>query len=718
METPKVRVLLVEDSPSDARLIQYELSQAEGHALDLTAVDTLAAALAKLNEQHFDVALVDLGLPDSAGFSTFARIQAECPQLPIVVLTGVQDEAAGSDAIRRGVQDYLIKGRADSRSLVRALRYAIERKRAEERLTKALAEAEEGRRLLQAIMDNVPEGIALVDGPDLNVRMISRFGQELLGAPLPRRATTLDVQPWTTYQLDGTTPMPEEAMPVTRAVRSGEVARNVRLVRKTTTGDQVTLLCNAAPIRGGNGEILGGVATWRDITEMQRAQEALSKARNELEQRVEERTADLAQTVEALHEEVARRTLAEDVLVRRSSQLRALASELTLAEQRERQRLAQLLHDGLQQLLVGAKYRLELLEQAKDKSLRQTVTALGGLISESIAACRSLTSELSPAILRAGGLLPALEWLVRWTKEKHGIDLQLNAPAAIDPTSEDVSVLLFQAIRELVFNAVKHARTKAVHVEVSQRNHELRVVVADSGAGFDPTQLRIGGGKAGGFGLFSIRERLDLMGGRLEIDSAPGQGSRLTLVAPLASTQANVAILSADLQARPSDPWVTLRRPLEERSRNRIRVMLVDDHVVMRQGVAHLLRGEQDMEVVAEASDGESAVTLARDVLPDVILMDISMPGQSGIATTAIIHAELPDVCIIGLSMFDAEEGAEAMRKAGATAYCAKDAPPASLIATIRKHAAMNDGQVSPSCSAERTATNAKVQSAKTRRRH
>jgi DNA-binding NarL/FixJ family response regulator len=120
------------------------------------------------------------------------------------------------------------------------------------------------------------------------------------------------------------------------------------------------------------------------------------------------------------------------------------------------------------------------------------------------------------------------------------------------------------------------------------------------------------------------------------------------------------------------------------RSKKMLRIVLVDDHIVIRQGLACLLRGEQDINIVGQASNGESAVNLIREIQPDVVLMDISMPGMNGIQATRIIHSELPEVHIIGLSMFQEEEQSAAMREAGAVDYVSKSAPSEAVIAAIR----------------------------------
>jgi two-component system, NarL family, nitrate/nitrite response regulator NarL len=129
---------------------------------------------------------------------------------------------------------------------------------------------------------------------------------------------------------------------------------------------------------------------------------------------------------------------------------------------------------------------------------------------------------------------------------------------------------------------------------------------------------------------------------------------------------------------------VVITPPGVAAAEGRIRVVLVDDHIVVRQGVAGLLKAEPDISIAGEASDGESAVALVRQVRPDVVLMDISMPGMNGIEATGIIHAEMPEVRVIGLSMFEEAERADAIRQAGAVNYLTKSGPAEELVAAIR----------------------------------
>jgi signal transduction histidine kinase len=217
----------------------------------------------------------------------------------------------------------------------------------------------------------------------------------------------------------------------------------------------------------------------------------------------------------------------------RTRQLRAMVSELAHAEQRERRRLAQVLHDHLQQLLVAARAKVALVGRlVADPEGRQILEDLDGLLDQSIAESRSLTVELSPPVLYEAGLAAALEWLAGQMQTKHGLRVEVDINGRAEHLSEETRVLLFAATRELLFNVVKHAQVDCARLELSGTpGVEVRIVVSDAGAGFDAPDQE-GPVLSSGFGLFSIRERLELIGGRLEIEAAPGQGTRAVLVVP------------------------------------------------------------------------------------------------------------------------------------------------------------------------------------------
>ncbi|MCX5684585.1 MAG: ATP-binding protein, partial [Planctomycetota bacterium] len=248
---------------------------------------------------------------------------------------------------------------------------------------------------------------------------------------------------------------------------------------------------------------------------------------------------------------------------------------MTLAEARERRRLATILHDHLQQLLVGAKFSTSILRMKAGKDVQPTVEQLAETLTEAIRAARSLTADLSPPILHEKGLAAGLEWLGRQMHGKHGMAIEVDAQADGEPQAEQVRIFLFEAVRELLLNAAKHAQTDTARVGLRLLDSgEVEVTVADSGAGFDPARLENEMTATGGFGLFSIRERLGYLGGRMTVDSAPGRGSRFTLVAParLASAPVEAPPKAAETPqaAQATGPAAG---PLPD-ARGRIRVLL------------------------------------------------------------------------------------------------------------------------------------------------
>jgi CheY-like chemotaxis protein len=391
---------------------------------------------------------------------------------------------------------------------------------------------------------------------------------------------------------------------------------------------------------------------------------------------------DLKRLAETLEQRVAERTL---VAEQRAAQLRTLAAELTHTEQRERRRLAQVLHDHLQQILVAAKLRLSALRhRAGDPLLQRGLNQVDDLIGRSIEASRTLTVELSPPILNDAGLGPALEWLARRMVESHGLTVDLELDSKAEPTDPEVRSLLFQASRELLFNIIKHADVERARLKMTQApDGGTLIVISDEGLGFQPPS-EYGGAPGSGFGLFSVRERLGFLGGRLELESEPGSGTRVTLYAPRGKAELDRGDSSCQLtlpiQLQPPAPSLTGQRKL--------RILVVDDYRVIREHLAGVIGDQPDMEVAGVAADGEEAVDLARQLIPDLILMDINMPRLNGIEATRRIKSRRPDTQIIGLSMHEKDSMTGPMTAAGAVDYVTKDAPLEQLLATIRLRAA------------------------------
>ncbi len=400
-----------------------------------------------------------------------------------------------------------------------------------------------------------------------------------------------------------------------------------------------------------------------DVSASHQAQAQLRQFNATLEQRVRERTA------EAEH---------------RAAQLRTLASELSAAEFRERRQLAQYLHDHLQQTLVAAKMRLSgITRLLRSKPGHDQIIEVDRLLAQALTESRMLTVELSPPVLDDAGLGPALAWLARQMEQKHKLTVEIDYEGDECAAPQEYRLLLFQVVRELLFNVVKHAEVNAARVAVRCIAGEAtEIVVEDEGRGFDPQLLRDAVDPSG-FGLMSARERLAATGAELEIQSAPGRGTRVRIYAPSSAVNP-----SADTSFD-AEPGVTASEPngddhRDEEHGDATRVLLVDDHQIMRDGLVSLLREVPGVVVVGEACDGREAVYMARHLKPDVIIMDISMPRMNGIEATRVITREHPNIRVIGLSMHEKDDMAAAMRDAGAVAFHTKGGPSDDLVAAVR----------------------------------
>ena len=395
----------------------------------------------------------------------------------------------------------------------------------------------------------------------------------------------------------------------------------------------------------------------------------------------------LAQDLSRRAQEAERSRLAE--LERRTLQLSRLASQLTLAEQSARKQLASTLHDGLQQLLFSAGIKLDRV--VKDNSLDDQAGLLQRArddVREAMEAARTLTVNLFPPALHLGGLPAALSWLAQRTQEQYSVVVNVSADPLANPEAMDVRFLLFEAVRELLFNAIKHAHVDRVDVKIAVAPGDtIHIQVSDEGIGFDPiATLHHEDQHQVGLGLFSIQERLALLGGQLEVQSAPGKGARFILTVPRASPS---RLATDGPEAR--QPDTRRKEPVGLDSGRGIlkslRILIVDDHAVARTGLRELL-SRAPLQVVGEAANGVEAISQAMALQPDVIVMDVSMPQMNGIEATREIHRALPYIQIVGLSTHDDENTQRSMREAGAETYFTKSEGTDRLLDYLLSHSA------------------------------
>ncbi len=346
-----IRILLIEDNPADARLIKEYLSDVKNTAFEFKNTERLAEGIEILENEFIDVVLLDLNLPDSKGLGSFDQIFAIAPSVPIIVLTGLNDEATAIKAVKMGAQDFLVKDKVEGDLLIRSMKYAIERKRAEEEHQKLL------------------------------------------------------------------------------------------------------------------------------------------------EQRI-----------------------------------RSLA--IIEAQENERRRISRELHDGLGQLLSAAKLNIGMIEfmqgQSKEKAA-DIIKQIESIISKAIVEARRIAHDLRPTTLDDFGLLPALRILCQEFSKLTGIKVKFQVSQVLERIEPKVEIAIYRIIQESFNNISKYAEATEVSLDLYRQDNIVYVRAKDNGKGFDLDNVAKNRKLGSGFGLLNMKERAELVGGKLEIITKPGEGTEMLM---------------------------------------------------------------------------------------------------------------------------------------------------------------------------------------------
>lgn len=235
----------------------------------------------------------------------------------------------------------------------------------------------------------------------------------------------------------------------------------------------------------------------------------------------------------ALIGEAVYRFKVEESLYENQQALRELTSELQLAEEKERRRIAQDLHDSIGQILSFSARELKSLNKSLPDKQADAIAKIGNQLDSAVEQARTLSFDLSPSTLYDLGFETAAEDLIDRTSREGKIRCSFENSDEPKPLADDVKVLLYRSVRELLINALKHAKAKSIKVSLFRSDSDICINIEDDGQGFDTSVLKEISTKPKGVGIFSIKERLNHIGGSLKIESGEGKGTRATLTAPL-----------------------------------------------------------------------------------------------------------------------------------------------------------------------------------------
>ena len=337
----------------------------------------------------------------------------------------------------------------------------------------------------------------------------------------------------------------------------------------------------------------------------------------------------------------------------------SMTKKLTKAEHRERQRIAGLLHDQLQQLLVASRLRLSLLPKSEER------VQINDLLVQSIDLSRSLTYQLNPPGLMMGDFGDALRWLADWVQSNHGIEVSVSVKGTLPLVDAETKVIAYDGIREILFNIVKHAQTNTAQIIASAtEDRSILVEIIDEGVGFNPDLVWSGES----FGLLNITRRLEMLGGYLELDASMGRGCHARMAFP--SEEMSVGQSDGSVYSSP---------------KSKIKVLVVDDHPVLRAGIISTLQRLPDIET-EEAGSLEDVKAIVDIFEPNVAIVDISLgEGQpDGFVVANFLSSRKDPVKVVAFTSYDDRDSRAKMTAAGAVRYVVKGCDPNELFSAIR----------------------------------
>jgi PAS domain S-box-containing protein len=549
VKVKKINILLVDDDPQDRRLVKMILGKSgQPGQFNVDDAGTLSEAVECLNNSGYDIMLLDLNLPDSRGTETVQDAKKANSDASIVVLTGLDDEETGLQAIRNGADDYLVKGKSLEHMLVRTIRYSIERKRVRQRLT-------ETENRFRSVVQTAGSAIFVLSA-EYRILEWNEQAEHLYGWP---RLEILNKNYLELFVPDEIRDSVEADM---KKVLSGRTARNFENLIRIRDGSQRILLWNASPLFDAMDQSVGVIAVGQDITDRKRMEDELRRHRKELEQMVNERTANLKKVNEQLRKEIDDRKQAERDLLIAKGQAEA-------ANQAKSEFLANMSHElrtPLHSILSFASFGIKKYAVSKPEKLldyfnriKQSGKTLLGLVNDLLDLAKlesgKMTFAFEPTnlVMLIKSVVNELEPLLL----ERSLSIRYEAPKFDGEVMLD-AVKIKQVLRNLLDNAIRFSPGGGIiNINIFRSDRSVKVSVRDGGPGIPQNELKAvfdkfvqssktkTGAGGTGLGLAICNEIIMEHKGRIWAENKPEGGVTLSFEIPLSMKQEELLTIGA-----------------------------------------------------------------------------------------------------------------------------------------------------------------------------
>jgi CheY-like chemotaxis protein/two-component sensor histidine kinase len=375
---------------------------------------------------------------------------------------------------------------------------------------------------------------------------------------------------------------------------------------------------------------------------------------------------------------------ANEALKSKEESLRQLSARLLQLQDEERRHIARDLHDITGQKLALQSMGLSALQAKQafrlDAEAQQTLSESLALNKEIATEVRTLSYLLHPPLLDELGLSSAARWYATGFTKRTGIDVDIDVPQEIKRLSPDAEVAIFRVLQESLTNVHRYANTSKARLRLSTTADEIKLEIEDWGRGIQAPRSKAPQESVArlGVGIQGMTERIRQLGGRLEITSSPKRGTLVSATIPLCSSQVAIPAATAGSgSALSADGSVAAQHERQQ-------ILIADDHEMLRRGVRNTLQTEPDLEICGEAVNGQDAVDKARELHPDLVILDINMPVLNGLVAVRQILRYCPSTKIVIFSVHDSDQTRQEVHAVGAHGFVSKGKDSHDLLRVVR----------------------------------